>query len=163
MTATGPRGLPLRRAARVILFDPDDRVLLVQFAWPGGSMWALPGGGIEAGETPEQAAAREIAEETGLPHSSLIGPVWLRTAIFDRMPGFDGQYEHYFAARAHSTELAPSMTAEELRAEYLAGAQWWPIDRIERGGETFAPLALGRLLRSLVAEGPPSSPLAIGN
>lgn len=163
MIGSGPRGLPLRPAARVILFDPLDRVLLVQFVWPGGEIWALPGGGIESGETPEQAAEREVAEETGLPHSPLVGPVWLRTAIFDRMAGYDGQHEHYFMARAHTTELAPSMSAEQLRAEYLAGARWWPIETIERGGTTFAPRELGSLLRRLVVDGPPATPLAIGN
>ncbi len=59
-------GLRLRLAARAILFDPADRVLLVHFEWPGGSLWAVPGGGIEADETEHDAALREIAEETGL-------------------------------------------------------------------------------------------------
>lgn len=145
------------------MFDPDDRVLLVQFAWPGGSIWAMPGGGIEPGETPEQAARREIDEETGLAHGPLVGPVWLRTAIFDRMAGFDGQHEHYFTARAQSTELAPSMTAEELRAEFLAGARWWSIDQVERGVDRFAPHDMGSLLRRLLTDGPPSVPLEIGN
>lgn len=159
----GPRGLPLRRAARVALLDETNRILLVRFAWPGGSIWALPGGGIEPGETPHEAAIREVGEETGLPHHPLVGPIWLRTAIFDRMPGFDGQFEHYFTARVTSTTLSPSMTTEELQAEFLAGAAWWSITEMLSSSEQFAPRALGTLLGQLVTNGAPEEPLEIGN
>lgn len=153
----------MRRAARVALFDEANRVLLVRFAWPGGSIWALPGGGIEPGETPHEAAIREVAEETGLPHHPLVGPIWLRTAIFDRMPGFDGQFEHYFTTRATSTTLAPSMTTEELQAEFLSGAAWWSIAELLDSPESFAPMALASLLQTLLTHGAPDEPLRIGN
>lgn len=156
-------GLRLRQAARVALFDADDRVLLVRFEWPNGSIWALPGGGIEPDETPRDAALREVIEETGLPHGPLTGPIWLRTAIFDRMPGYDGQFEHYFTARVRSTTLAPTMSADELRAESLAGAAWWSIPDMAASAERFAPIALAPLLDQLIVTGPPDKPLEIGN
>jgi ADP-ribose pyrophosphatase YjhB (NUDIX family) len=50
----------------VVLLRPD-AVLLVRRARPPGiGQWSLPGGGQELGETAEQAARRELAEETGL-------------------------------------------------------------------------------------------------
>ncbi len=52
------------RAAGVLLVDPDGQVLLARRR--DGQGWAFPGGHIEAGETPEQAARRELTEETGL-------------------------------------------------------------------------------------------------
>ncbi len=165
MTApeSGTENRRLRQAARVALFDDVDRVLLVRFEWPGGSIWALPGGGIERDESPREAACREIVEETGLPHGSLVGPIWLRTAIFDRVPGFDGQFEYYFTARVTSTELSPTMTTDELRDEFLGGAAWWSIPDIIASSEAFAPKALGSLLGQLVADGSPESPFRIGN
>lgn len=44
----------------------DDRILMIEtFRW-GRRIFELPGGGIEAGESPERAALRELEEETGL-------------------------------------------------------------------------------------------------
>jgi len=43
----------------------DDHVLLVQHEKGGHRYWLLPGGGVEAGETLLDAAARELDEETG--------------------------------------------------------------------------------------------------
>lgn len=58
--------------ARVLILH-EDKVLVVK-NWLGSGGWALPGGGLEPGELPVQAAAREIAEELGItvPQNSLI-------------------------------------------------------------------------------------------
>lgn len=54
-----------RHTAHVVL-EKDGKFLLVQEAVPGiRKLWGLPGGGINKGETPEQAAERETEEETG--------------------------------------------------------------------------------------------------
>ena len=58
----------MRVAAYVVCVDDDRRLLLVRLSdmttHPG--WWTLPGGGIEFGEHPEDAAVRELREETGL-------------------------------------------------------------------------------------------------
>ena len=57
----------MRLAARVVLLDPDDRVLLMRYddGPPNGSHWTTPGGGLNDGEGFPAAALRELAEETG--------------------------------------------------------------------------------------------------
>jgi len=55
-----------RPAARILLFDPDGRILLFRFDPPDRPpFWVTPGGAVDPGETYEQAAERELFEETG--------------------------------------------------------------------------------------------------
>lgn len=51
-------------AAGVLFFDDEDRILLVQPTYK--DYWDLPGGYVETGETPAQAAGREVREELGI-------------------------------------------------------------------------------------------------
>ena len=71
-----------RRAARVILLDSTNRVLLMGFAYHGRRWWCAPGGGLEDGEGYEHAARREVAEETGFEAGELGPWVWTREHVF---------------------------------------------------------------------------------
>jgi 8-oxo-dGTP diphosphatase len=58
-------------AAGVLFFDEADRILLVQPTYK--DYWDIPGGYVETGETPAQAAAREVREELGI--EATVGPL----------------------------------------------------------------------------------------
>ena len=65
-------------AARVV---KNDRVLLVQEAkGPHASRWGFPKGHVDQGESPEEAALRELSEESGL-NGRVMGLAGVRTAL----------------------------------------------------------------------------------
>ena len=72
--------LRIREATRAVVLAPDRHVLLVRFEFPQASRWALPGGGIEPGETPVDALRRELAEEVGIDNGD---PVFLGSGAYD--------------------------------------------------------------------------------
>lgn len=55
-----------RAAASAVLFRGEAVLLVLRGPGPSEGLWSLPGGSIEAGETAEDAARREVEEETGL-------------------------------------------------------------------------------------------------
>ena len=154
-------GLPLRRGARALVLDPANRVLLVRFVLPRKELWATPGGGVDPGETPEQAIVRELAEECGLREFDLGPCIWTRER-WVQWPRWAGQSERIFLVRTEAFEPAPERTAEELAAEYVAGQRWWTLQELAESGEQFAPTRLPELVRDLVENGPPPEPVDVG-
>jgi len=155
--------LRLRPAARVIVVDEDERVLLVRFEFPHeSSLWATVGGGLELGESHEQAALRELAEEAGLEGVELGPRVWTRTHVFELGVNWDGQAEVYFLLRTASFEPRPRLSWDQLESEFVTDVRWWTLDELERSEERFAPGRLRELLRALLRDGPPDRPIEVG-
>ncbi|MEU3505815.1 NUDIX hydrolase [Streptomyces hundungensis] len=152
-----------RKVARVILLDPQDRILLMhgyEPEDPSDTWWFTPGGGLEGDETRAEAALRELAEETGITDVELGPVLWQRTYSFP----FDGrrwdQDEWYYLARTTQTEATPTgLTELELRS--TAGLRWWTSAELSAARETVYPTRLAELLRTLLVEGPPHAPVVL--
>lgn len=153
----------LRLATRALVLDDDDRVLLVRMGGGGQSVWVTPGGGIEDGETDEDAVRRELYEEVGL-RSFVLGPlVWVRTAYVPLGGGtWDGETERIYLVRTRAFEPAPHLPWDELRAEGMTAVRWWTLQELEAAETLFAPRRLPLLLRELILHGSPTEPVDVG-
>jgi 8-oxo-dGTP pyrophosphatase MutT (NUDIX family) len=158
-------GLRIRPAARAILLTPRHEVLLVRFEFPTRQAWALPGGGIDDGETPDAALRRELLEELG--HApETIGPhVWSRLHVIPFPNGlWDGQCEQIHLVPVDATfDPQPHLTWEQLNSELVFELRWWTVEDILAATELhFVPANLGALLRDLIDDGPPKTPIDVG-
>ncbi|MGW7423775.1 NUDIX hydrolase [Streptomyces sp. NPDC054813] len=163
-----PEGTPSapRKVARVVLLDPDDRILLLHGHEPddpADDWWFTPGGGLEGDETREQAALRELAEETGITDVELGPLLWRRMCSFPFAGRRWDQDEWYYLARtAHTFEVMPEASAlTELERRSVVGARWWTCRELTRAHETVYPTRLAELFRRLLDEGPPVRPVTL--
>jgi 8-oxo-dGTP pyrophosphatase MutT (NUDIX family) len=153
-----------RNAARVVLVA-DGRVLLQHGFDPGrpeaGTWWITPGGGVNEGESVEEAAVREVLEETGLHLSpAQLGPVMAtRVAYFD----FDGrrfrQSESFFAV--HVETFTPEHHGwDEVEQRALLDHRWWSVAELRATDETVYPSELADVVQAVI-DGTLSRPIRL--
>lgn len=158
---TDPATVPTtQHAVRVLLLDEADRVLLVRFRDGGRSWWCTPGGGLEPGESEEEAGRREVREELGADAIEFGPCIWTRrhVGVFRGRP-FD-QSERIYLARTPA--FSPRPTPAALREHGPDDIRWWTLEELGTSGQDVAPRWLVSLARQVIDHGPPPAPIDVG-
>jgi 8-oxo-dGTP pyrophosphatase MutT (NUDIX family) len=122
---------PLKRpSSRLLVLDRDNSVLLFKFAHKTGALagltfWATPGGGLDPGETFEQAACREVLEEVGL-HIEEPGPQIARREVLIQLPTGETALadERFFLIRVDELALSRERWTD-FEKDVMVEHRWW--------------------------------------
>ena len=101
--------------AGALIFDNDNRILLLDHVFRPDSGWGIPGGFLNRGEQPEAGLRRELREEVGLELDAV-------ELLFTRSLHRPRQIEIYFRARAIGT---PHPRSFEIKR-----AEWFQLDAL---------------------------------
>jgi len=135
-----------RRAVRGLVVDAERRVLLVRFqnAVTADVWWATTGGGVDPGESDEEALRRELLEEVGLAGFE-IGPlVYTREHTFPWDRRIISQHERFHLVRVERHDPAPTV---DVGAEGVTEIRWWSLAELDAAEETIVPADLAELVR----------------
>lgn len=153
-----------REAARIVVLDPEDRILLINAIDPRdatkGDWWEIPGGGMDPGEASASCAARELREEAGILDAE-VGPViWTQHVSYDFAGMHFEQDEYVHLARWAGGEQHPP-ELEFFEALAFRGMAWWTCDDLLASDVKTLPPRLREFLPAIVAGDIPAEPLDI--
>ena len=144
--------LRLRRAARLIVLDPEGRALMFRYDVPGRPpFWVTAGGECEPGESFRNAARRELFEETGIIIADLGREIARMTPEFITVEGELVQaYERFFLVRVAEARVDTSRHTV-LEQQLMTQHRWFTLDELENWHEALFPVELAAMIRSQIA------------
>jgi 8-oxo-dGTP pyrophosphatase MutT (NUDIX family) len=136
-----------RPAARILLVDDAGRILMFRFTPEDGRppFWCTVGGAVDPGETFEQAARRELYEETGIIADP--GPELFRREVdFLTIEGVEVTAdERYFLVRTETREI-DAAGHTELEQRVMQQWRWVAPAELDLLGEQYFPEDLSQML-----------------
>ena len=163
---TDKEALPYRPCVGIMLLNPEGRAFVGRRSEGAnapegeGKWWQMPQGGLDEGEELEEAARRELFEETGVRRISFIARTkdWLLYDLPEELIGiawegrFRGQKQMWFAARFEGAESEINLSPRQGHEPEFDAWQWVEVEELprlivpfkravyERVVEEFAPL-----------------------
>jgi 8-oxo-dGTP pyrophosphatase MutT (NUDIX family) len=146
----------VRPTSRLLVLDEHDRLLLMMTKAPdtsGAARWITPGGGVDPGESHEEAAVRELHEETGQVVAE-VGPV-VRVDDFE-VPWDAADHTHghaeFFVVRLPHFEVVDDDWTDDERVDILE-SRWFSLDELESTTDPVEPVDLAATVAEALRAG----------
>ena len=140
-----------RLSARFLILNDTGQVLLFRFVHKRGPLagldfWATPGGGVEDGETLEQAAIRELFEETGIRRASVGKEVARREVVMQLPDGEHAVSDEWYYVVSLGAETLSWKSWTDFEREVMVEHRWWSRDDLRQTQATVWPETLAEML-----------------
>lgn len=160
----------VRPTSRVLVLDPADRILLF-FGEIGYSLepqrrpdalgfWTLPGGGVDPGESHDEAAVRELAEETGMIAGGPLPCIATRDYTYSWKGRVIRTIEHTYLYRS-PTDALDTSDWKEGDGRWMRHLGWWTFARLATTEEIVRPPGIIPLAADVIAGRVPMSPVEL--
>lgn len=150
---------PLREAARAIVLDTEQRVLLVRYDDHGG-FWATPGGSLQAAESHAAAVIRELYEELGIDGRMVELGAQLAERSTNHMVGTREvrQVERYFLAYASPADVHVDQATQR---DNIQDHRWWTLGELRSTRDRVYPAGLADLIAAVADGRVPERPVVL--
>lgn len=153
-----------RPTARILVADPEGRVLLFSSGTDQERWWFTPGGGVHRGETVREAGVRELFEETGFTFTEdELGPVVATSSSHwwaeESQQLYLGAHSFFFV-RVTDTKLDTD-GQEDLERSVISGYRWWSVADLRATTDRILPPQLPDLMERFLRGDIPARPLRL--
>lgn len=146
----------IRHVARIILVNRSGETFLLRGKDPGAPerppFWFTVGGKIDPGETPQQAAVRELAEEVGITASAadLSAEIGTEDSLY-QFQGTSYRQSGVFFALLRDEVTLDGRGWTAIEAQTIDQGRWWRLAELRTTRETIYPAHLADLLEKAQA------------
>ncbi len=132
-----------RKSSRAIVLNKQNQIFLFRYTFDFFAekefIWITPGGGLDDGESFEEALKRELFEELGieLSGSDSTPQIYYRTPLYELKSGETVRSEErFYLVCLDETEFSYTNWTESENKRMTAG-KWWSVEEIKTSGEKF--------------------------
>ena len=163
--------LPISNAVRVLLLNDDNQMLLISVQNPNVTtidgngyrrFWVTVGGEIEGGESIQEAALREIHEETGLIKDVIeLGPIVWTGQIDLVLNGKPTRQKEIFIVAKTKQRKVCLANITEFEKTFVDGLDWFSFEHIKKSNEIIFPVVMPEYLPDIISGKYPEQPIEI--
>lgn len=142
-----------RKSARAIVLNKQNQIFLFRYTFDffaeKQSVWITPGGGLEEGESFEDALKRELFEEMGIELTEPLPFVFYRTPLYELKSGETVRSEERFYLVYCDEESFSYGGWSESETRRMTAGKWWSIEEIKKSEEKFFSEDVAEILERL--------------
>lgn len=157
--------MKVRKSSRAIVLNEENQIFLFKYKFDyiaeDKAIWITPGGGLEEGESFEDALKRELFEELGVQIIGNCPEVYYRNPIYTLKSGEKVQSVEKFFLVALDDEAFSFVYWTESEKKRMRAGKWWSVEEIEQSGEEFFSKDILRIIAELSGGKLPGGPQEI--